>query len=236
MHIVAQGMNTARLVPTFALCLGLGRSVLAADSSVDQVVDRVVVVVEGQVITQSELEFEARVFLVGHGALGASDGTLDTPALRSALELAINQRLQEREAEKLKAFPVEPGEIESAMASFRARFSTMGEYQAFLSRNEADELQLVTVLSRGLRAEKMLDSKLKLRAQISESDVRAYYDQHSGELSGTYAELRQALREKLFREKYTRMAAAEVTQLRQKADIRSVAPFARQAAGQRSEP
>jgi len=74
----------------------------------------------------------------------------------------------------------------------------------------------------------MLDSKLKLRAQVSEAEVRAYYELHAASLGRSFADVRQLLREKLFREKYQAMATAEVAQLRQKADVRSVAPFARQ--------
>jgi hypothetical protein len=211
--------------------VGIGLALLCTAAGVveapGRVVDRVVVVVEGQVLTQSELEFEARVNLINHGAVGAAVGELDEEALRSALELAINQRLQEREADKLKAFPAERTELETALQSFRDRFGSPGDYQSFLNHHEADERQVVSILERGQRAEKMLDSKLKLRAQISEGDVRAYYDAHATQLGAPYPDLRQTLREKLFRDRYAQMAASELAQLRQKADVRSVAPFAR---------
>jgi len=78
-----------------------------------------------------------------------------------------------------------------------------------------------------VRAERILDSRVRLRSQVSEVDLRRYYHAHAAELGGPYEAVREALRKKLVRERYTELAAAEFAQMRAHARVRRVAPFAR---------
>lgn len=211
-----------------------------------QIVDRVVAVVRlrsgvsgrsvpepgatplpADVITLSGLDFEARVALVQRGAIRAATEPLDEDALKGALEYAISERLLAGEADALDAWRVEGSEVESAVRALRARFGSPADFAAFLARHEADEQALARVLERSLRASKVLDSKVRLRAQVSEADVRRYYDAHRAELGKSYEEVRAALREKLVRDRYQQLAEAELEQLRRTHDVRRVAPFAR---------
>jgi hypothetical protein len=202
-----------------------------AQPSEGQVVDRVVALVEGRMITLSELDFEARVALIQKGGLEATNNPLDDEALKSALELAIGERLETNAADKLQAFPLEEGELESALRGFRSRFVSELEFSKFLDAHEADLQQLSAVLGRRLRAEKILDSKVRLRARVSEAEVRRYYDEHRAELGSTFEEVRSRLREKLIRERYAAAASQELLQIRKGADVRLVAPFARGSQG-----
>lgn len=187
-----------------------------------------------EVITLSGLELEARVALIRRGAVRAATEPLDEDALRSALDYAINERLLAGEAEVLTAWRVEPSEVEAALRAFRDRFDSDADFEAFLRRNEADVQTLGRILERSLRAARVLDSKVRLRAQVSEAEVRRYYETHRPELPGSWEELRGALREKLTRERYQSLVEAEIEQLRRTHDVRRIAPFARSALG-RSE-
>lgn len=194
-----------------------------------RVVERVVAVIEGQVLTLSELEFEARVALIQRGGLQAAESALDEETLKGALELAISQRLQVLGAERLQAFPVERAEVDSRVAAFRARFPGEAAFQAFLTRNDADVEQLTAVLERSLRAERILDSRIRLRAQVDEAEVKRFYEQHAAEFPGGYEVARGAVRARLVRERYSALAATELAQVRATAQVRRVAPFAREA-------
>lgn len=205
----------------------LSAAVATPSAPAAEVLDRVVAVVEGQVISQSELEFEARVALVQRGGLEAAEAPLDDATLKAALELSIAHRLQVREAERLQAFLVDEGELERALGAFKARFASDGELDRFLARQEADLATLVGVLARRVRAEKILDSKIRLKAQVSEVEVRRYHEEHGARLGMDYEAARASIREVLLREKYGRLARAELSQLRRSADVRLVAPFAR---------
>lgn len=221
---------TARLCGRAAAGIALLAATLAWGQAAEpgQVIDRIVAVVEGvddgRVITWSDLTFEAAVALVQRGAMQAATATLDDQALRTSLDYAIAQRLLIAEADKVGAFQPDDGELDAAVRAFEARFDSEAAFQRFLRRHDADRAALREVLRRTLRAERVLDGRVRLRAQVSEADVRRYYDQHQQELNGTYEEVRQALREKLLREKYAALVAVEVQRLQKAADVRMVAP------------
>lgn len=191
-----------------------------------RVVDRVVATAAGEVITLSELEFEARVALVRRGGVEAARNPLEDDALRSALDLAIAQRLLTAEADRLQAYPIDETQLSAEVERFRERFADAGSFERFLARHEMDNQHLLLVLARELRAERVLEGKVRLRAQVSEAEVRAYYQEHAGRLGGKYEELRASIREKLLRERFEAAAAAEIAQARKSADVRLVAPFA----------
>jgi hypothetical protein len=188
------------------------------------VVDRVVALLDGTLISQLDLEFETSVLLIQRGTLAAATEALDERVLGRALEVLLAQRLVTREADKLQAFPLEEGELEAKLKAFEARFESHEAFERFLRRFEADRAMLGEVIRRGVRYERILDNKVRLRAQVSEDELRRYYEAHSAQLQGSYEAVRPALREKLTTERYARLVLAEVQQLRGKADIRRVGP------------
>jgi hypothetical protein len=198
-----------------------------APAAESRVIDRVVAVIGTQVLTLSELEFEARVTLVQRGGVRAAEVQLDEQTLRGALELAINQRLLVAGADRLQAFQAERSEVEARLRTFRDRFEDETSLLAFLARHDADLEQLTAVLERSVRAERILDSRIRLRAQVSEAEVRRYWEEHKGTLGGPFEAVRDTLKEKLFRERYNQLAKDEFKLVRESARIRRVAPFAR---------
>ena len=198
-----------------------------APAAEGRVIDRVVAVIGTQVLTLSELEFEARVTLVQRGGVRAAEVLLDEQTLRGALELGINQRLLVAGADRLQAFQAERSEVEARLRTFRERFEDETALLAFLARHDADLEQLTAVLERSVRAERILDSRIRLRAQVSEAEVRRYWEEHKGTLGGPFEAVRDTLKEKLFRERYNQLAKDEFKLVRESARIRRVAPFAR---------
>ncbi|RKG86661.1 hypothetical protein [Corallococcus terminator] len=195
-----------------------------------RVVDRVVAVIEGQVLTQSELEMEARVALIQRGAVRVAALPLDEQTLQGALELSINQRIQVLGADRLQAFPAEPSEVEGRLDAFRTRLGGEEALRRFLARHDVDQDALVAVLTRGLRAERILDSRVRLKAQVSEAEVRHHYDEHRDLYPGEFDQAaRTAIREQLVRARYGELAAQALAEVRKSAQVRRVAPFAREA-------
>lgn len=176
------------------------------------------------VLTASELEFETRVALVQGGGVAAAEAPLDEKVLRSALDYAIGQRLQASEAEKLQVFALEEGEVDKALQQFEEKIGGRAELVDFLNRHEADLQMLGALMARALRAERILDSKIRLKAQVPDAEVRRYYDVHQHELGGGFDELRGPLKDKLVRERYQALAKAEMEQLRRNAKVRIIAP------------
>ncbi|WNG46748.1 hypothetical protein F0U60_23475 [Archangium minus] len=217
------------LVPVSAVAQSVAEAPRTAPAAEGRVIDRVVAVIGNQVLTLSELEFETRVALVQRGGVRAAEASLDEQTLRGALELAINQRLLVAGADRLQAFPAERSEMDARLKAFRERFEDEPALLAFLARHEADLEQLTAVLERAVRAERILDSRIRLRAQVSEAETRRYWEEHKGTLGGPYESVRDALREKLMRERYGQLAKEEFAQVRAGAKVRRVAPFAREA-------
>lgn len=199
----------------------------ASATAGERIVDQIVAVVNGNVITQSELEFEARVALIEHGAVAAATAKLDESTLRSALELAISQRVANAEAERLQAFTVEPGEIDAVVTRFRKRFGSDAKFQEFLEGEDVDLSFLESVLAQALRAEKYLHSKLRLRGQITDAEMKRYFDLHRSQFSGGFQESKETVRERLLRDRYEQLVRSEMSQARRNADVRIMAPFAR---------
>jgi hypothetical protein len=191
------------------------------------VVDRSVALVNGQVLTLSELELEARVLLVYAGGVEAATAELDAQALRDALDEILSDRVLAAEAEALGAYPLEEGELETAVKRFKGRFQTQADWQRFLDRRETDEAAIGVTLGRYLRAQHVLDGKLRLKAQVSEADAKKYVAEHK--------ELEElplaAVRQKLFADRFHTLARAEVKQAKKAAGVRLLGPFADGADG-----
>jgi hypothetical protein len=213
----------------WAQAQGASASRQAPRSLEGQRIDQVVAVIEGQVLTQSELEFETRVALVQGGAVQAAFEPLDEEALRGGLEHVINVRLQVLSADRLEAFPVEQAEVERRLTGFRERFESEEAFQAFLARSGADLKLLTEVMERLARAERILDSRVRPRAQVSEAEVQRYFQQHSREYPEGYPAAKARLQAKLRKERYDLLTAQELTELRGAAQVRRVAGFAREA-------
>lgn len=186
------------------------------------IMDRVVAAVEGQVITQSQLEFEARVILVNAGGTGAAFGPLDPEVLEKSLTTIVDQRLVTLEADKLGAYPLEPGELDRAATAFRARFPSEARFREFLEAQEADTSDLNQVLRRSLRAQRVLEGKLRLKAQVSLVEARQYASQHS-EFKGVALEVVQR---RLFLQRFQSLVKDELAQQRRQVDVRLLGPFA----------
>ncbi|MEW5739111.1 MAG: hypothetical protein AB1938_09300 [Myxococcota bacterium] len=186
-----------------------------------QVIDRAVASIEGQVITLSQLEFEARILLVNAGGVGAAFAPLDHEALKASLNAIIDERLATLEADKLEAYPVEAEEVEKAIADFRARFPSEAKFKEFLARNEADLQDVGRVLERSLRARRALEGKLRLRVQVTADDVAA--------AKAATPELRDvsdaAVKQRLANERFQKLVKQELEAARRDVDVRLLGPF-----------
>src|SRR5215813_627362 len=170
---------------------------LAAGPVGARVLDRVVALVDGRVLSWSQLDFEARVMLIDRGGVEAATAPLDASTLQNALDLAIAQRAATAEADKLSAYPVEPAEIDQRLRTFESRFPSAAAFQTFLRAHDADRAALAEVLARAIRTEKFIEGRVRLRSQVPESEVRKAWEADRGGQS--WEEARGPLRDRLQR-------------------------------------
>lgn len=184
-------------------------------------------VFEGIVITLSQLEFEARIALINgmpvRSGVGmrAAFAPLDQPVLEASLRAAIDARLALLEANELNAYPLEPGELDKEVANFRERFDGEAAFAQFLENHEATLDDLAEVLRRSLRAQRALEGKLRLRAQVSESDARVWRTEHP-EMKDVPLEKIRAM---LMQQKFGELVKKELADQRKVVDVRLLGPF-----------
>ncbi len=180
-----------------------------------------VALVDGRVLSWSQLDFEARVMLIDRGGVDAATAPLEAATIQNALELAIAQRAATAEADKLNAYPVEPAEIDQRLRGFEARFPAPAAFQAFLKAHDADRAALAEVLARALRTEKFIEGRVRLRSQVPESEVlKAWEADHGGQ---TWEEARGPLRDRMQRERAFVLAREALGQLRTSIPVRIIA-------------
>ncbi|TMA20977.1 MAG: hypothetical protein E6J84_01420 [Deltaproteobacteria bacterium] len=200
-----------RAVPLILLALG-AFAVGAADR---QLLDEVVAVVEAHSITLSEVAAETRVRLIETQGAAAAAAPLDRRILAASLRRTIEERVVLSEMQRLKLFDLEPGEIDALLARMRSRFASRADYDAFARTIELTDDEIGAILARELRVARYLDNRLKLAAQLRESELEEAA--RGKKLSGAE---REQLREQLAQEKYQRLLHELLIDLRRRASVR----------------
>ena len=127
-------------------------------------VDRVVAVVDKQVVTQAELMTEARVALVQREGEGAAEAALDDQALQAFVDYVVNQTLVAAQARRLGAVDVPAADVERQLQGFIGRFQSVDGYRAFLRRFDLSEDGLRNILARDLRNARFIADRMRLIA------------------------------------------------------------------------
>lgn len=214
-------MPRDRYHPSVRAALILLAVSLALRAEERQLVDEVVAVVEAHSVTLSELAAETRVRLVAGQGAQVGLAPLDRRLLAASLRRTVEERVVLSEVERLKLFDLERAEIEGLLARFRARFASLAEYEAFTRSVELTDEEIGAILARELRVSRYLDNRLKLAAQLRESELD---DAARGqELT---APQRAALRDRLSAEKYQRLLKELLAELRKRATVRVLDPLA----------
>lgn len=185
-----------------------------------RLVDEVVAVVDAHSITLSELAAETRIRLVAAHGPALAYAPLDRRMLAASLRKTVEERVVLSEIERLKLFDLERSEAEALTARLRARFASGADYEAFTRALEFTEEEIGTVLARELRVARYLDNRLKLAAQLRESELAEAM--HGRKLP---AAERDAFRERLEREKYERLLQELLESLRGRATVRILDPL-----------
>jgi hypothetical protein len=196
-------------------------ALLVAHPAAGRILDRVVALVDGRVLSWTQLDFEARVMLIDRGGVEAATAPLDAATIQNALDLAIAQRAATTEADKLNAYPVEPAEIDQRLRTFESRFPSTAAFEAFLKAHDADRAALAEVLARAMRTEKFIEGRVRLRSQVPESEVRKAWEADKG--GRTWEDARGPLRDRMQRERAFVLAREALAQLRTSIPVRIIA-------------
>lgn len=201
---------------TLAAAVILGLLLIPIPSRGAAVVMRVAAAVNETVLTTKDLgDFMALQELV--------PGPGGEPGAGPAASLAqlIDQTLILQEARRRQIVEVTKEEVDSEI---RRRVALLGGEGSWERRRAAlglKEEEIRELVRRQLMARKYMDLRLRLFIQVSEEEIREYYEQHRRELGGVPLEsVRGQIRQLLFARKFNVRLQDWIRDLRARADIR----------------
>ena len=159
-----------RSVVTIALaCAALCVGVAGAET-----VDKIVAVVNGEVILYSELQNRVRAMEKASPALKTEDASRRGQLEREVLQQLIQQRLTEGEVKKLKIV-VSPADVDNALKGIKQQYNfTDAQLEYFITQEGQTLAQFRDKLKKDLERNRLLDRVLKSKTIITDEQVDAY--------------------------------------------------------------
>jgi peptidyl-prolyl cis-trans isomerase SurA len=207
--------------------------ILAAGAAADRgiLVDDVVAVVNRHVITRSEIRQEAALVLVEQRGDRGLEREITAEFLVKVMELLINQRVLLDEAEKMGVPPVTEQERERLLLGFRRHFSDPEVYARFLFAHDLTEDEIGDILVRHYRVERLKERKLRVMPEVTQEEVRQYYEKHRIELGDAPFDLvAEAIRLKLLTSQREKGLARWVWDLRKRSEVKILEDLAERKA------
>jgi peptidyl-prolyl cis-trans isomerase SurA len=157
-----------------ALALALA---IEARSVRAELVDRIVAIIDRDVVTLSEAQQASAV---------AASRTGRKVDLVDAVERLIESRLVEREVERFTSEPIPRELVDQAVGEVRAGFASEEAFQAMLSSNGLSVQELRSDLRRQLEVNRYLERRFRALVFVSDEEIEAYYrDELPKETGGT---------------------------------------------------
>ncbi|MEO0813600.1 MAG: SurA N-terminal domain-containing protein, partial [Myxococcota bacterium] len=126
-------------------------------------IDRVVAVVESEVITEAELVLEARIALARRGAIRAASKAIDERFVETFLDYLVNQLLVANQATRLGAFSVSDQDVEREFDRFADSFPSRTAFDSFLRRFGISDERLRGIMLRDLRNGRFVNRRMNVR-------------------------------------------------------------------------
>lgn len=203
-------MKRAARVAAIALLMTAGAG--AAD-----LIDRVLAVVNGNVITQSDAHAALEFGLVSQPAEGEDP-------LRTTLEQMIRREVILAEVNRYSVGEGDQSGVDRKMASIRSRYSSDADYRAALARSAMTEVRLRDIVDSDVRIEDYMRQRFGAVAEPTDEEVVEYFNTHRSEFvrdgrQMTLEEARPEARKRLADERRTRVIDEWVSRLRRRADV-----------------
>lgn len=185
------------------------------------IIDRIAAIVDGQVITLSEIDqlVTLRVFLPNEDE--------DQDAFRRRiLETMIAQTLRRRDLERFGAPQVSADAVQARLRQIIGRFPTAEAFEQALATAEMTLAELEAILTRQLELEAYIDERFAPLVFISLAEIERYYQEEylpqraaQGLPARALEQVREELRAALRAERLTSELDLWTTQLRERANV-----------------
>lgn len=225
---VGVGRGRRRVGPA-ARCTAVRRAVVTVALAVawtgiplrGEVLDRILAVVSGHVIMQSDVRAFETMALADDRVLAGTGRTM--------LDYLIERQLMLEETDRYLVGEPPPADVDRGLDRVRRRFETDTAYEAALAVAGFTRDDLMQVLRDNARIRTYLDQRFASAGLPTEAEVDAYYRDHASEFvrdgQRPPAEaIREIVRQRLSDEQRTRLIDDWVAGLARRADILRVAP------------
>jgi len=165
--------------------LAVGFFLLQAGSALGVIVDRVLAVVNGEVITLSELQ-EVEYSLRQGGGSGKKRLPEDKAKLeKELLERLIERKLQLQLAER-KGLVVPKEQVDAALEDLIKQNKLAGpeELERMLAKQGLTLEDLRRQLEEQIKLTKLVNSEVRAKIVVTQEEIEAYYKKHAAEFAG----------------------------------------------------
>jgi hypothetical protein len=164
-----------RIMPgVFPAVVGAGiAAVIGMNSLRAETLDRIAVTVGRQVIAESAILLDLRV----SAFLDAKPVDLSPAAKRRSAARLVDQILILQEAADSHVTLSVDEDVDKTLGQVKAQFGSADAYQAALARYGITEKEVSAQLADGIRTLRFSDFRFRPEVQVSDQELRAYYDQ-----------------------------------------------------------
>lgn len=147
-----------------------------------EVVDKIVVIVNNEIITQREIDRVLMPIYEQYQALYYGDELVKKldEARKKVIEQLIEDRLILSEAKKLN-IEVDERDVEARLADVKKRFSSKEEFEHVLSGQGLALKDLTTRYREQMMTRGLIDRKVGSKVTVSPVEINRYYDEHMNE-------------------------------------------------------
>ncbi len=163
-----------RHLPT-SIAVALVACLLAAVPARAELLDRVLAVVGGEVVTLSDVQAAVTFGFVQVGQGQDPTGT--------ALPQLIDRQLMLADVNRSSAPEPDAADVERQVQAIRARFPSAGDFAQALARTAMTEGRLRDMVQDSIRIERYIDQRFAGAALPTDEDVARYYAEHQGEFT-----------------------------------------------------
>ena len=189
---------------------------LATASGATEIIDRVLAIVAGQVITLSDVRAASELGLVN--TAGSTD------LIATTLENLVERELILGEVQRYQPPEPLPAVIEQRFEIVRARAGSPDAFRSALDTGGISEARLREFVRDDLRIEAYIEQRFGVAAQPTDEEVMQYYREHAREFARDglvpgFPEIRDAIRVRLTSERRRALIAGWVADLRRRGDV-----------------
>lgn len=185
-----------------------------------EVIDRVLVTVNGEIITQGDLERAVEVYSLGNPGTEKNKGELKN----EVLEELVNRRLLIQESRSQMISEVPDTEVEQAVKEVRRAYSTEEQFREALAGENLTEGELKEQLRDQLLIQRFIERRIRLMVRVDVDEVRRFFEanqagqaDHRGDKA--FKEVRDDLRQLMIEKKTNEKLDEHLKMLKEKADI-----------------